>query len=397
MARRKLKILYSFPHPLGLSGTGRSAWHQAKGLVDQGFEVTICCSSLARDIPGAHRVVETMTLAGTRVPHRLLGVARTMRLHDWRTARWLERAGGGFDAVHGWPLASATTFDAARRLGIATLREVPNTHAEHLFNVVGREQTRLNLPLPAQHLHLYNRARLQLHLAEYEAADVILVPSEFAHETFTSRGVPEAKLAVHRYGFSPSEIPRHEPTERPSDSPFTMMFLARGEPRKGLHYALPAWANSGAGTHGRFLVVGTFIPGYSAALGRWLDDPSVERMVFQTEFVKLLRETDALVLPSVEEGSALVTYEAMACGCALLVSSVAGARCRHGHDALIHEPGDVATLTEHIRRLAGDADLRQSMRRNAAANYDDLTWDRAAEELADVYERTVQRHAASQS
>ena len=38
-----------------------------------------------------------------------------------------------------------------------------------------------------------------------------------------------------------------------------------------------------------------------------------------------MRNTDVLVLPSIEEDSALVTYVARASGCVLLVSDAAGA------------------------------------------------------------------------
>ena len=54
-----------------------------------------------------------------------------------------------------------------------------------------------------------------------------------------------------------------------------------------------------------------------------------------------MRKSNILVLSSIEEGSALVTSEARASGCVLLVSEAAGAICTHMENALVHRVGDV--------------------------------------------------------
>ena len=70
------------------------------------------------------------------------------------------------------------------------------------------------------------------------------------------------------------------------------------------------------------------------------------------------------VLPSIEEGSALVTSEARGCGCVILVSEVAGAVCHHDENALIHRVGDVEALTRHITSLHADRDLLEGCATN---------------------------------
>ena len=76
-----------------------------------------------------------------------------------------------------------------------------------------------------------------------------------------------------------------------------------------------------------------------------------------------MRAADVLVLPSFEEGSALVTYEARAAGCVLAVSDRTGAPATHGHDALVHPAGDVAALQGHLGALHRDGALREALRR----------------------------------
>jgi glycosyltransferase involved in cell wall biosynthesis len=94
---------------------------------------------------------------------------------------------------------------------------------------------------------------------------------------------------------------------------------------------------------------------------------------------------DVLVLPSVEEGSALVTYEARGSGCVLAVSDRSGAMCRDGHDGLVHAAGDVETLRDHIRALGSDPGLLARMRAASLSGMDDLTWSAAAHRLLEAY------------
>ena len=112
---------------------------------------------------------------------------------------------------------------------------------------------------------------------------------------------------------------------------------------------------------------------------------------FVPDVAAVMRDSDVLLLPTVEEGSALVTYEAQASGCVPVVSDAAGARCTHLEDALVHEAGDVAALTEHLRLLAGDPDLLARLRARTLARRDELTWEQGARDLEGLYRELLAR------
>jgi glycosyltransferase involved in cell wall biosynthesis len=390
-----MRLLYSFPHAVGRAGIGEIAYHQVRGAIRRGLDVTLFCTSLEQELEGPCKVIRTLAFGGMRVPHRALGVRRSYRYHDRTVAATLRRRGGGFDIVHSWPQASLETFGAARELGITGVQEVPNTHTGYAFEVVARELAALHLAPLRGHSHSADPEILSREEAEYRLADLLLVPSEFSRRTFLERGVPLEKLEVHRYGCDPDRFHPGPRTGRPPEGGgLTALFIGRCEPRKGLHYALRAWMESGAAERGRMLVCGDFYPGYGAALARWLDHPSVEVRGFVTSPEEVMRESDVLVLPSVEEGSALVTYEAQACGCVLAVSDAAGARCEHMRHGLIHPAGDVETLTDHLRRLTRDPGLLSSLRDETRAGRDRLIWDSAAEQLVSIYEAVVSSRVA---
>lgn len=101
-------------------------------------------------------------------------------------------------------------------------------------------------------------------------------------------------------------------------------------------------------------------------------DPGVVELGFVADVGAVLRQAHVLVLPSVEEGSALVTYEAQASGAVLLVSD-AGAICRHGEEGLVHRTGDVRALTGHLRAVDGDRALLARLRARTLARRDQLS------------------------
>lgn len=388
---RPLRVLYSFPHPLGAPGIGTTALNQVEGLAARGARVTVCCTSLARTLdPRVEQVVSTLTLAGRRIPHRAFGgMDRAIALHDRRVARYLRRHHDAFDIVHGWPLGSVETFSAARDLGIVALRESPNCETGFAYRRVAEEVASLGLDTRRGSSHDFNPARLAREESEYQLATAVLAPSEPVERSYRARHGSSLRVLRHRYGFDPVDFPAPE-RDRPRGDSFTMVFVGRCEPRKGVHHALAAWRRSGAAAEGaRFVIVGTWDPGYRELLAEDLAAPGVERRDFTDDVSSVLRASDVLVLPSVEEGSALVTYEAQASGCALLVSDAAGALMVDGEQGMTHPAGDVDLLTSQLTRMVEDRALLGSMQRAAVAQRDELSWAAAAQRLEQVYREAL--------
>jgi len=383
-----LHVLYSFPHRLGTPGIGTTAWHEVSGLAALGARVTLFCGTCDRPVPQVRQVIETMKLAGLRIPYRVLGNDRVFRAHDAKVATFLARTRDLPDVVHGWPLGALQTLGAARQRGVISVLERPNTHTAFAYDVVQKEFEKLGMRVPPSNTHAFNAKRLAREEAEYNLADYLACPSEFVAQTFRDRGFAESKIVVHRYGYDPSVC---FPCERAAEGnpKLRIAFVGTCEPRKGLHYALDAWISSGAAAQGEFYICGKFVPEYREFLGTRLEHPSVRVLGFVSDVPALLRRCDVLMLPSIEEGSALVTYEARACGCVLLVSDATGARCKHDHDALIHRAGDVATLAGHLKALAAQPGLLARLRANSLDGVAELSWDSAADRLRQVYEAAI--------
>lgn len=386
--RRPVRILYSFPHKLGADRICHTAWQQVRGVAAAGADVLACPGVLQAALPVSVKVRPTLARGKFRIPYKLLGRERACALHDWIVARRLERLAGQVDIVHAWPLGARRTLRMARRLGVRTVLERPNAHTQFAYEAVEQECRRLGITMPPGHEHAFNAEYLRIEEEEYQLADQLLCPSDFVAQTFLMRGFPAEKLARHQYGFDESIFFPKERTIRNNDG-LTMLFAGGCAPRKGLHFALEAWLKSGAQTNGRFLIAGEFVPAYAEKLSSLLSHPSVQVLGYCRNLPEVMQQSDLFVLPSIEEGSALVTSEARGCGCVLLVSEAAGAICRHMENALVHRVGDVKTLSEQMTLLHTDRELLGKLRADSLRTVREITWTAAGKRLLEVYRESL--------
>ncbi len=381
-----VNVFYSFPLRIGMPGTGMTAWHQVSGISRRGARVFLCCGSIALHFDGLAGKRETLKLLGMKIPIRVLGLQRAMALHDRIAAKLLQQFDGkyGIDVVHCWPSGSLETLKAANGLGVTSFLERPNAHTRFACEVVASEYEKLGLPLPHRNSHSYRVGRVEREEEEYARADKLLCPSSFVEKSFLEKGMSKEKLNLHHYGYNPTTY--FVDTSRNGNLPFSVAFVGLCCPRKGLHYALKAWLSSDASNTGHFYICGRFASDrYRASLGDMIEHPSVHEMGFVTDIATVLRRCHILMLPAIEEGSALVTYEARACGCVLLVSDAAGAHLKHGVEGLIHRVGDVGALRDQIELLYFDRQHYQKLREKSLATIANFTWDKAAAKLINIY------------
>jgi glycosyltransferase involved in cell wall biosynthesis len=338
------------------------------------------------------RAHSTLGRGRLRIPYKLIGSNRALALHDYVVSHKIEALAGQIDIVHTWPLGAFRTLKTARKLGIPSILERPNAHTGFAMEVVKAECERLGITLPPNHEHAYNARKLEKENEEYHLATKLVCPSEFVRNTFLALGFPPDKLVRHQYGFD--EKVYHPEGRRESVGGLRMLFAGGCAPRKGLHYALHAWLNSTAHREGTFSIAGEFVPGYAEKLSPMLVHPSVRVLGYRRDVPELMRNSDVLVLPSLEEGSALVTLEARGSGCVLLVSDAAGAICRHMENALVHKTGDVQSLARHITILDEDRTLLRNLKSASLDTAGTITWSVAGIRLLNVYREVVGQYTS---
>jgi glycosyltransferase involved in cell wall biosynthesis len=389
---RRLRVLFSFPLKLGADRICGIAWQQVRGLAEAGAEVLVFPASIAKAVPGVS-ITPTLARGRVRLPFKLVGTMRATALHDWIVARRIEKLAGQIDIIHTWPLGALETLKTAARLDIPTALERPNAHTGFAMEVVQKECDRLGVVLPPDHEHAYDAEKLHKEEEEYKLATALLCPSDFVVKTFLDRGFAPEQLVRHTYGYD-EKVYYPSGEARDPKRGLTMISVGVCAVRKGLHFALEAWLKSPASKDGTFLIAGEFLPSYQEKLAPMLAHPSVKVLGHRNDVPDLLRKSDILVLPSIEEGFGLVVAEAMGSGCVPLASEACTEICDHMKTGLMHKIGDVEALTQHITLLHENRALLERLRSAALEAAKNVTWTAAGRVLLGAYRKTIAVHQA---
>jgi glycosyltransferase involved in cell wall biosynthesis len=392
MKNDSVRVLYSFPHKLGADRICYTAWQQVNGLAAAGADVFAFPGVLHRAVPPSVKVNPTLAWGKLRISYKMLGVMRALALHDRIVAQRIKKLHGKVDIIHVWPAAAVETLKTAKKLGIPTVLERPNAHTRFAFETVGREFQRLGIIMPPDDEYSFKADLLNREEEEYRLADYILCPSDFTVRTFLDQGIPPEKLKRHIYGYDEKA---YFPNRRKqvSSKGLDVLFVGVCAVRKGVHFALESWLNSPASRNGTFRIAGGFLPAYAEHLSSMLSHPSVKVLGHRDDVPELMRKSDILVLPSIEEGFGLVVAEAMGSGCVPLISEACTDICRHMVNGLVHPIGDVKTLEQHITMLHGDRKLLQKLRESTLKMATAVTWTAAGRTLLQAYQEIISSHS----
>ena len=123
----------------------------------------------------------------------------------------------------------------------------------------------------------------------------------------------------------------------------TALFVGTICVRKGVHLLLDYWIQSGV--KGRLILLGEIEPIIKDKCADLLrrSDIVVMDYVKEKDLGALYRSADVFLLPSLEEGSPLVIYEACGSGLPVVTTPMgAGAIVRHSCEGLVLDPYDSA-------------------------------------------------------
>ena len=99
----------------------------------------------------------------------------------------------------------------------------------------------------------------------------------------------------------------------------------------------------------------------------------------------LYRAADTFVYPSLYEGFGMPPIEAMACGCPVICSTRGSLGEVVGDAAATVDPEDVASITQQLVSLAGDARGRERLRAAGLAQAKQFDWNNTASQSLSVY------------
>ncbi len=202
--------------------------------------------------------------------------------------------------------------------------------------------------------------------AEYAEADCITVPSTFVLESFASRGIGVDRLRLLPYGVN---LSRFHPTDSAADGAFNVLFVGGMSLRKGVQYLVQAYQKL-VHPAKSLTLVGAPSEALIALLKErqlWPADVRVLGHVPQPQLKDIMSRSHVLVLPSIEEGLAMVQAQAMACGCPVIASEHTGSADLYtdGCEGFIVPVRNVDALSARLQQLADHPAQRAAMGQRA--------------------------------
>lgn len=277
------------------------------------------------------------------------------------------------------------TLEKARKFGAITIAERGSSHILYQNKILQEEYQKYNVRV--EPFMLAHPKIIEDELREYQQIDYISIPSSFVRRTFLEYGVSESKIIQVPYGVDLSsfkQIPKN-------DNVFRIVFAGGMCLRKGVHYLLQAFAELNL-SNSELLLIGSlrdqirpFFKKYEGKF-KWLG------RIPQRELYRYYSQGSVFVMPSIEEGLALVQPQAMACGLPVICTTNTGGEdiIRNGVDGFVIPIRSVEALKEKLVYLYKNPEICRQMGQSAKSRVSrGFTWDDYGDKMIEAYKKIL--------
>lgn len=113
------------------------------------------------------------------------------------------------------------------------------------------------------------------------------------------------------------------------------------------------------------------------------------RYLLLDDLIDLYNSVDCLLFPSWYEGFGIPPLEAMACGTPVITSNIPIFKEILGDSALMADPSDIFKLSQHLKILLENDNIRSMYINNGLNSVTMYSWKRNAKCVANLYEQTL--------
>ncbi|BAZ27752.1 putative glycosyl transferase [Cylindrospermum sp. NIES-4074] len=381
-----MKITLTCNTGLGSGGQGVCLANAATGLSTLA-DLTVFCAGL--EAPKTNFPV--YPVGYSRWSKRLLTTPLLRRRNDWavllsdlyfdqQVSKRLKSQ--PCDLIMGVAGQTNLGFKAAKAKGAKAWLYCLNNYLPFMQQQIQQEMQMLSEATVAS----MNPMMLRRFTEECTQADLIVVLSEVAKQTFVQAGFASEKVAV----LTPFiDTVRFHPVPK-TDDVFRVLYVGTIEPRKGVPYLIKAFSQANIPNSELLIVGGTS----TRALRILMADTLSKHANIKQEFwdfsnadpTEVFGKCSVLVLPSVEDGFGLVALEAMACGLPVIVTSQCGAAdvVKTGVNGFVIPPRDVETMADKLIFLAENEATRITMGKSARVTAEQQTQARYQQSLHQI-------------
>ena len=376
-----IRVIYTVGTPIPGGGVGNLAYFQARTLLGAGYLKGLCCARLDESLSSEVKLWELPFWAGgvqrilARIFPRAVYYYYKDQLYDLLSRGQINDR---FNVVHGWGDMSLFTFTKAKKTNSKLVLNATSSHPKTQNRLLAEEYGQWGIKDPP----VYHRFIKKL-MREIELADFLVAGSQWVIDSYIDEGVAPEKMLLNPSGVDTEHF---RPAAEPKDGPFRIVFVGRISLRKGVYYLLEAYRRL-ALKNAELLLFGGLADDSRKVLERYRDLKGLK--IAKGDPLPVYQSADVFCLPSVEEGSSLASYEALACGLPSVVSTNCGSVVRDGVDGFVVGIRNVEQLVEKIGLLYEDHNLRREMGLNARKRAEEFTWGASGQGLLRLYREKI--------
>jgi glycosyltransferase involved in cell wall biosynthesis len=375
----KKKIISYRPSHIKKFGIGYAMTRLTLAMNNDFFEADVF--SITSEFKGENSHVKCFL---SNLAFRLLSkIFSEQSLIDYVHRQFLKKA-SGYDVAYLWPGAPLVLFKKLKQQGKVIIVDAVNSHERSAKDILDKEAKSLGDIV----VHSITEAKVTDESEKLKLADFIFSPSPEVTNSLRKNNVLTSKIIDTSYGLEKHELVSIEQLDNKTSSEFTVLFVGSVIARKGIHLLLEYWVESGV--KGCLKVIGKIDPNIEHIINKYKTFNSIQFISFTDDLSTHYQSADVFVLPSLEEGSPLVTYMAIGAGLPCIVSPMGGGGIvRNGLEGFVINSHEKSEWVKALNLLSNNTELRKKMAYASRKRAESYTWDLVGSQRSDALKRKI--------
>jgi glycosyltransferase involved in cell wall biosynthesis len=332
-----------------------------------------------------------------RVSKRLLNLFN-MDINDYFFNDHFDNCASNIDyksnMIIGWSGFSKKTF--LKNKNKILVLERGSSHILFQNQILKKAYEDLHIPYKS-----INEKLIKKELDEYEIADFISVPSIFAKNSFLEKKFLNTKLIQVPLGVNLNDFYRFKNKEKKNK--LRIIYVGQLSVRKGIIYLLEAFdelTNTKKYNNIELVCIGDI----DFEIEKKIKNFKKNNRIFflgskkQQDLINYYNSSDIFILPSLEEGLAMVQLQALACGVPVISTKNSGAEdiIENNTNGLIIEPFSVNDIKDKIVYFIENKQMISIFSDKAIESSKKFTWEIYSKKLINIYKNILAENNKNQ-
>ena len=293
------------------------------------------------------------------------------------------------DILIGWSSFSLKSFQLGKNNKCLKILERGSTHIDFQTNIMKEEYLINNLTPNLPSKYIIDKEKM-----EYQLADHIMVPTEFARQTFLTRGFAEKKIIKIPYGVDLKEFQKKK-SNKEKGLLFRIIYTGTLSIRKGVLYLLKSFEELNL-KNSQLLMIGNIDSEIKLKINKYRSNKKIvfKKSISQSKLSEQYSSSNVFITCSIEEGLSMVQLQAMSCGLPIICTPNSGGDeiIDNGIDGFILPIRDIKELKKKILYLYNNQSICFEMGIRAQKKIkDSFSWETYGKNVISTYQKLLKK------